>query len=122
VEHFGGREVLLRPAGPVSVTVRRGQRLRTVVRAPREVTGPLPARARVGSVTVYRDGRPVRSVPLVTAAGVPEASLLRKAWSAIWSPIVVLAAVAIALWLIVRRRRRTPAARSPSAAARERIG
>jgi D-alanyl-D-alanine carboxypeptidase (penicillin-binding protein 5/6) len=122
VEYFGGREVRLVPAGPVSVTVRRGQRLRTVVRAPDQVTGPLAAGARVGSVTVYREGRRVRSVPVVTAASVPEAGLLRKAWSLIWSPIPVLAALAIAVWLILRRRRRTLAARRKPAHAHERAG
>jgi serine-type D-Ala-D-Ala carboxypeptidase (penicillin-binding protein 5/6) len=122
VEHFGDRDVRLIPARPIAVTVRRGQRLRTVLRAPGEVTGPLRARARVGSVIVYRDGRRVRSVPLVTAAAVPEAGLLRKAWSVLWSPIVVLAAAGIAAWLILRRRRRTPASRHPSAPARERAG
>jgi serine-type D-Ala-D-Ala carboxypeptidase (penicillin-binding protein 5/6) len=121
VEHFGDRDVRLIPARPIAVTVRRGQRLRTVLRAPGEVTGPLRARARVGSVIVYRDGRRVRSVPLVTAAAVPEAGLLRKAWSVLWSPIVVLAA-GIAAWLILRRRRRTLASRHPSAPARERAG
>jgi D-alanyl-D-alanine carboxypeptidase (penicillin-binding protein 5/6) len=122
VEYFGGREVRLVPARPVSVTVRRGQRLRTVVRAPEQVTGPVPAGARVGSVTVYREGRRVRSVPVVTAASVPEASLLRKAWSLIWSPIPVLAALGIAVWLILRRRRRILAARRGPAHAHERAG
>ena len=43
VEYFGSREVRLVPARPLSVTVRRGQRLRTVVRAPDQVSGPVPA-------------------------------------------------------------------------------
>lgn len=122
VEYFGGREVRLVPVRPLSVTVRRGQRLRTVVRAPEQVTGPLPAGARVGSVTVYREGRRVRLVPVVTAASVPEAGLLRKAWSLIWGPIPVLAALGIAVWLILRRRRRTLAARRRPAHAHERAG
>jgi D-alanyl-D-alanine carboxypeptidase (penicillin-binding protein 5/6) len=122
VEYFGGREVRLVPVRPVSVTVRRGQRLRTVVRAPEQVTGPLPAGARVGSVTVYREGRRVRSVPVVTAVSVPEAGWLRKAWSLIWSPIPVLLALGVAVWLILRRRRRILAARRQPAHAHERAG
>jgi len=122
VEHFGDREVRLVPARPVSVTVRRGQRLRTVVRAPAEVAGPLRAGARVGRVTVYRDGRRVRSVPVVTAARVPEAGLLRRAWDLVWSPLAVLLAVGVASWMVVRRRRRALAARGRPAHAQERGG
>jgi D-alanyl-D-alanine carboxypeptidase len=113
VEHFGDREVGLVPARPVSVTVRRGQRVRTVVRAPAQVTGPLPAGARAGSVTVFRDGRRVRTVPLVTAAAVPEAGFLRRVWSAIWSPIAVLVVAGIVAALLVRRRRTDAARRRP---------
>jgi serine-type D-Ala-D-Ala carboxypeptidase (penicillin-binding protein 5/6) len=122
VKYFGDREVHLVPARSVSVTVRRGQRLRTVLRAPAEVEGPLRRRARVGSVTIYRDGRRIRTVPVVTASAVPEAGLLRKVWSAVWSPAVVLAALGIATWLILRRRRRTGPAGGPARHAEERAG
>jgi D-alanyl-D-alanine carboxypeptidase (penicillin-binding protein 5/6) len=121
VEHFG-REVRLVATRPVGVAVRRDQRLRTVVRAPSEVGGPLPEGAPVGSVTVFRDGAKVRSVPLVTAAAVPEAGFVRKAWSALWRPVVVLLALALAAWVITRRRRRMPGAGRPPAAAPERSG
>ena len=109
VEYYGGREVELVPARPLGVTVRRGQRLRTQVRAPGELSGPLPARARVGTVTVYRDGRRVRSAAVVTAGRVPEAGLARKAWYLVRGPLLVLAALGGAAFLVVRRRR-TPAA------------
>jgi D-alanyl-D-alanine carboxypeptidase (penicillin-binding protein 5/6) len=122
VEHFGGREVALVAARPVAVAVRRDQRLRTVVRAPAELSGPLPRGARVGSVTVFRDGARVRSVPLVTAARVPEAGFVRKVWSALWRPLVLLIALGIAAWVITRRRRRMPDARRRPAAAPERSG
>jgi D-alanyl-D-alanine carboxypeptidase (penicillin-binding protein 5/6) len=116
VEHFGAREVDLVPAGPVAVTVRRGQRLRTVVKVPGEVSGPLAAGARVGSVTVYRDGRRVRSTAVVTAAAVPEAGLLRKIWNLIWSPIVLLIALGLGAWIVVRRRRAVAARHRPASA------
>jgi len=47
----------------------------------------------------------LRSVPIVTAKRVPEAGLVRKVWSVVWSPLVVLAGFAIAAWLVLRRRR-----------------
>jgi D-alanyl-D-alanine carboxypeptidase (penicillin-binding protein 5/6) len=121
VEHFG-RDVRLVAARPVAVAVRRDQRLRTVIRAPAEVTGPLPAGARVGSVSVFRDGTRVRTVALVTAARVPEAGFVRKVWSAVWRPLVLLIGLGIAAWLITRRRRRMPRSRRRPAAAPERSG
>ena len=103
VAHFGDRQARLVAARRVSVTARRGQRVRTVVEAPDEVSGPLPAGARVGSVRVYRGDRLVRTVALVTAAAVPEAGLLRKL-SGFAVPVLLIAA-GVALWLAVRRRR-----------------
>lgn len=103
VAHFGDREARLVAARRVSVTARRGQRVRTVVEAPQEVTGPLPRGASVGTVRVYRAGRLVRAVPLVTATAVPEAGLLRKLGGFV-VPVLLIAA-GVALWLAVRRRR-----------------
>lgn len=116
VEYYGGREVALVPAGPLGVTVRRGQRVRTEVRVPGELSGPLPAGARVGTVTVYRDGRRVRSTAVVTAAAVPEAGFARKAWHLARGPLLVLAALGAGAWLLVRRRRTHPARQRPARA------
>jgi D-alanyl-D-alanine carboxypeptidase (penicillin-binding protein 5/6) len=121
VEYFGGREVALVPARPLGVTVRRGQRVRTEVRAPAELSGPLPAGARVGSVTVYSDGRRVRSTAVVTAVSVPEAGFVRKAWHLVRGPLFVLAAVGAAAWFLMRRRRALAARRRPTGA-QERAG
>jgi hypothetical protein len=60
-------------------------------------------------VTVYRDGRRVRSAAVVTAGRVPEAGLARKAWYLVRGPLLVLAALGGVAFLVVRRRR-TPAA------------
>jgi D-alanyl-D-alanine carboxypeptidase (penicillin-binding protein 5/6) len=121
VEYFGEREVALVPARPLGVTVRRGQRVRTEVRAPGELSGPLPAGARVGSVTVYSDGRRVRSTAVVTAVSVPEAGFVRKAWHLVRGPLFVLAAVGAAAWFLMRRRRALAARRRPTGA-QERAG
>jgi serine-type D-Ala-D-Ala carboxypeptidase (penicillin-binding protein 5/6) len=121
VEHFSGRRVDLVAERPVAVTVRRGQRVRTEIRAPGELEGPLAAGAHVGSVTVYRDGRRVRSTAVVTASAVPEAGFVRKLWSLVWSPVLLLAALGLGAWIVVRRRRAT-SMRQRLARAQERAG
>ena len=103
VKHFGDREASLVPARRVSVTARRGERLRTVVEAPGTLSGPLDEGARVGTVRVYRGRQLVRSVPVVTADAVPKAGLLRRA-PGILLPIVMVAA-GVGIWIAVRRRR-----------------
>ena len=119
VAHFDGRRIALRPARPVSLTVRRGQRVSTRISAPAELTGPLPAGRGVGAATVLVGGRPVRRVALVTAGAVPEAGFVRRLSSGVSSTVLFTAAVlAVAAIALVarrrgsgRRRRRTPAAR-----------
>ena len=103
VEHFGDREITLVTRRRVSVTVRRGERVRTVVQAPGTLSGPLPEGERVGRVRVYRGERLLRSVPLVTAEAVPKAGFLRRAWGLVL-PLVMVAA-GVAIWIAVRRRR-----------------
>ena len=77
------------------------------MRAPDEVSGPLAAGERVGSVTVFVDGERVRRVALVTAAEVPAAGTLRVLVSVLGVPLTVLAVLAIligAALLILRLR------------------
>jgi D-alanyl-D-alanine carboxypeptidase (penicillin-binding protein 5/6) len=103
VEHFGDREVPVVAARRVSVTVRRGERVRTVVDAPGKLTGPLSEGTRVGTLRVYRGSRLLRTAPLVTGEAVPKAGLLRRASGFLLPVVMVVAGVAI--WLAVRRRR-----------------
>jgi serine-type D-Ala-D-Ala carboxypeptidase (penicillin-binding protein 5/6) len=76
--HWRDQKAELTPAGNVALTLRRGTALAVRVDAPKRLEGPLPARKRVGSVRVLVGGKVVRSIPLVTAAEVPGAGLLRK--------------------------------------------
>ncbi len=103
VKHFGDREAALVPARRLSVTVRRGARVRTVVEAPGTLRGPLSAGARVGTVRVYRNARLLRSIPLVTAEAVPEAGFLRRL-PGFLLPVAMVGA-GVAIWLGLRRRR-----------------
>jgi serine-type D-Ala-D-Ala carboxypeptidase (penicillin-binding protein 5/6) len=106
---YSGGELPLRAAQPITVGVRRGQSLRTSVRAPDEVTGPLPKGRRLGKVTVLLDGRPAGSSALVASRSVPEASTFDKLRS---HALLVLALIAVGgfaillLALVVTRRRR----------------
>jgi serine-type D-Ala-D-Ala carboxypeptidase (penicillin-binding protein 5/6) len=95
IEYRDDERVRLVARRAVTVTVRDGERIRRRVRAPEELEGPLPAGARVGTVTVLVDGRPVRRTSLVTAAAVPEAGTLRVLTSVVGVPLTLLALLAI---------------------------
>jgi serine-type D-Ala-D-Ala carboxypeptidase (penicillin-binding protein 5/6) len=100
IEHRDERAALV-PARDAVVTMRDGQRVRRRIRAPEELEGPLPAGARVGSVTVFVDGERVRRVALVTASTVPEAGTVRVLISALGVPLTVLLVLAILLGAVL---------------------
>lgn len=90
-------------------TVRRGERLiPRVVGAPREVEGPLPAGARLGTIELRWRGRTVDRVALVTAQAVSGSTVAQRAGGLIGRTLIVLAAVAVALGslqvVLLRRR------------------
>jgi D-alanyl-D-alanine carboxypeptidase (penicillin-binding protein 5/6) len=76
-------------------TIRDGERIRRRVNAPEELEGPIAAGARVGTVTVLLDGRPVRRVALVTAGEVPGAGTVRVLLSVLGVPLTLLIVLAI---------------------------
>ena len=94
IEYRDGSARLVPRRGAV-LTIRDGQRIRRHANAPDELKGPLPAGARVGTVTVLLDGRPVRRVALVTAEKVPGAGTLRVLLSWLGIPLTLLLLVAI---------------------------
>jgi D-alanyl-D-alanine carboxypeptidase (penicillin-binding protein 5/6) len=100
IEYRDERAALV-PGRPAIVLVRDGERMSRRVSAPEEVEGPLAAGARVGSVTVLVDGRPVRRAALVTAAEVPGAGTLRVLTSTLGVPLTLLAVVAILIAAVV---------------------
>jgi serine-type D-Ala-D-Ala carboxypeptidase (penicillin-binding protein 5/6) len=106
VAYYGDRKVAIEPVRPVSVTVRRGERVRTRVDAPGEVHGPLAAGSRVGRADVLVDGRRVRTVALVTADAVPSAGILRKVVHWATRPLTLIALAIVALFAVAHRRRR----------------
>jgi serine-type D-Ala-D-Ala carboxypeptidase (penicillin-binding protein 5/6) len=98
---YRDEQVAFVPQRGAVVTLRDGERVRRVVRAPDEVSGPLAAGERVGFVTVFVDGERVRRLPLVTAADVPAAGTVRVLVSVLGVPLTVLAVLAILLVAIL---------------------
>jgi serine-type D-Ala-D-Ala carboxypeptidase (penicillin-binding protein 5/6) len=103
VRFFGDREVPLVARRNVRIPLRRGQRLRTQIAAPHELEGPLPRGAKVGSVTVFKGGSRIRSVPLFTAGAVPEAGLVRKLTHSLGFWLSVIGLVAVVAFALQRR-------------------
>jgi D-alanyl-D-alanine carboxypeptidase (penicillin-binding protein 5/6) len=90
-------------------TIRRDERMTTrVIGAPREVEGPLPAGARVGTIELRWRGRTVDRVALVTARAVSGSTVIQRAGGLIGRTLIVLAAAAVALGslqvVLLRRR------------------
>jgi serine-type D-Ala-D-Ala carboxypeptidase (penicillin-binding protein 5/6) len=104
IEYRDGSARLVPRRGAV-LTIRTGQHVRRRTNAPDEVKGPLTAGARVGTVTVLLDGKPVRRVALVTAEKVPEAGTLRVLLSWLGIPLTLLLVVAIAAAAVLLLRR-----------------
>ncbi len=103
---YAGGELALRAARGVTVGLRRGQRLSTSVRAPREVEGPIERGQRLGRATVYVAGMPAASVPLRAGRDLPKASVSDRVRSFIGSnPIPIAIAVCVILVGAVVMRR-----------------
>jgi serine-type D-Ala-D-Ala carboxypeptidase (penicillin-binding protein 5/6) len=107
VKHRPDEHVAVVAAREVRELLRRDARVRLVVDAPRELEGPLPPRAVVGSVTVRANGRAIERVALVTRERVPEVGLLEQAGRALDGPGSLIAIAALlggATVLFVRAR------------------
>jgi D-alanyl-D-alanine carboxypeptidase (penicillin-binding protein 5/6) len=103
VKHYDDRTVALEASRSISLTVRRGARVRTRVEAPGELEGPLPAGRRVGTAVVLVNGKPAARVPLVTASSVPEAGFIRRSGQTVgWA--VAFFVLAAAVLVTVRYR------------------
>lgn len=88
--------------------LRRADRVHIRVHAPRELLGPLPRGAIVGSATVGAGGRVLGRVDLLTARAVPGHSGLARAVRFLGPPGMVVLVVALVLAAFAIRRRRRP--------------
>jgi D-alanyl-D-alanine carboxypeptidase (penicillin-binding protein 5/6) len=105
--NYRDEDAELGAAEPVTLVVRRDERVKPVLDAPDELDGPLAAGERVGWVEVQREGKTVRRVALVTLADVEEASFLRKTIRTLGTLLIVVIVLGI-LFLVmaaVSRRR-----------------
>ncbi|HET9591436.1 MAG TPA: D-alanyl-D-alanine carboxypeptidase family protein [Solirubrobacterales bacterium] len=104
---YSGGQLPLRAQRNLAVGIRRGQRLQVRVEAPHEVEGPLRRGARLGTASVYVEGRKVGSVPLGAGRAVPEASSLDRARAFLADNWILIAAglfVILMIALILRYR------------------
>jgi serine-type D-Ala-D-Ala carboxypeptidase (penicillin-binding protein 5/6) len=107
VQHRSDEHVDVVATRSLRTLLRRDAHVRLVVDVPRELAGPLPARAVVGSATVRVDGRAIGRVPLVTTRAVPAVGLLEQVGRAVDRPGSLVAIVALlggAAILLVRAR------------------
>jgi hypothetical protein len=107
VAYRSGERIDVVAAAPVRRVVRRDVRIRLSLQVPKQLKGPLPRHAVVGTATVRANGRELARVKLVTARAVPEVSLLARAGQAIATPGSLIAIVAMlggAAILFTRRR------------------
>ncbi len=114
VQYRSGERAALVAAWGLQRVVPEGRAIRVRVTAPRQLTGPLPRNAVLGSATLLVGGRPVVRVPLVLAKALPTVSPLSIAAGFIFRPlpllvIILLAGVGLALAFHLRQRRRVRA-------------
>ncbi len=95
VKHRPDEHVAVVAAREIRELVRRDARVRLVLDVPRELEGPLPRRAVVGSATVRANGRPIARVALVTARTVPEVGLFEQVGRTLDDPGSLIAIVAL---------------------------
>jgi serine-type D-Ala-D-Ala carboxypeptidase (penicillin-binding protein 5/6) len=108
IRYTGGR-LPLRAERSLQVGVRRGELIDLRVRAPQEVEGPIRPGARLGSATVFVEGRRVGAVPLRASRAIPEASFFDRVRATIADNSIPIAIgmfviLMIAVLLLLRRR------------------
>jgi serine-type D-Ala-D-Ala carboxypeptidase (penicillin-binding protein 5/6) len=91
----------------VRALLRRGEAARIAIDVPRELAGPLPRHARVGTLVVRVGGRTITRVALLTARSVPAVGLLERAGEVVARPgsLVAIAAMLGGAGALLLRRR-----------------
>ncbi len=103
---YSGGQLPLRAEHSLAVGVRRGQHPEVQAHAPAEVEGPLRRGRRLGTATVFVEGRRVGSVPLLAGRSIPKASAFDRARAFVadnWIPIALGAFVILIISAMVLR-------------------
>ncbi|HEX6205569.1 MAG TPA: D-alanyl-D-alanine carboxypeptidase family protein [Solirubrobacterales bacterium] len=95
---WSGGRLPLRAEHSLQVGVRRGEQLDLRVRAPEEVEGPIARGARLGSATVFVEGRKVGTVPLRAGRAIPEAGFFDRVRATVGDNSIT---IGIALFVIL---------------------
>jgi serine-type D-Ala-D-Ala carboxypeptidase (penicillin-binding protein 5/6) len=106
---YSGGQLPLRAERSLQVGVRRGERIDMRVQAPQEVEGPIERGARLGTATVFVEGRRAGTVPLRASRAIPEASFFDRVRATVADnsiPIGIAMFVILmgAVLLLLRRR------------------
>jgi D-alanyl-D-alanine carboxypeptidase (penicillin-binding protein 5/6) len=106
---FSGGRLPLRADRSLQVGVRRGELIDLRVRAPQEVEGPIERGARLGSTTVFVEGRKVGTVSLRASRAIPEASFFDRVRGTVADNLIPIAIgvfviLMIAVLLLLGRR------------------
>jgi len=120
-----GLRVPLVVAATYNRIVARDSPVHVEVQAPRQLTGPLPARAVLGTAVVLAGTRPIARIPLLLTRALPQVSGLTVAARFMTRPLTIalvglVLALLLGLWaaqphLTGRRRRTHPPSAEPDA-------
>jgi len=108
---FSGGKLPLRAERSLQVGVRRGERIDLRVQAPQEVEGPVERGARLGTATVFVEGRRAGAVPLRASRSIPEAGFFDRVRATLADNllpigIAMFVILMVAVLLLLRRRTR----------------
>jgi D-alanyl-D-alanine carboxypeptidase (penicillin-binding protein 5/6) len=111
VKDSPGKHAVVRAARGFTRILLRSDQVRVRVNVPRQLDGPLPSQAVVGSAVVLADGKPIARVPLVLTRALPAVSGLTIATRFVTKPLILLLVLVTLLVLatfvgLARRRRR----------------
>ncbi len=108
---WSGGQLPLRAEHSLQAGVRKGEEVDVRVRAPGEIEGPIQRGERLGTATVFVEGRRVGTVPLRAGRAIPKAGFFDRARATVADnliPILIVAFVILmaAVLLLLRRRTR----------------